>query len=52
MNQENNTRSGLLWEVKRLLSDMHKNLNTEELPNYLLMENVVAIKNKKTSKNK
>ena len=47
MNQENNTRSGLLWEVKRLLSDMHKNLNTEELPNYLLMENVVAIKNKK-----
>ena len=47
MNQENNTRSGLLWEVKRLLSDMHKNLNIEELPNYLLMENVVAIKNKK-----
>lgn len=47
MNQENKTRSSLLWEVKRLLSDMNKKLNISELPKYLLMENVVAIKNKK-----
>lgn len=47
MNEENNTRSGLLWEVKRLLYDMSKNFSILELPKYLLMENVVAIKNKK-----
>ena len=34
------TRSGLLWEVERLLTDMRER---ESLPNALLMENVDAI---------
>ncbi len=37
MSKENNTRSGLLWEVERLLSEM------KELPQILLMENVPQI---------
>lgn len=36
-----NTRSGLLWEVKRLLEDINK--NNKILPRYLLLENVTAL---------
>lgn len=40
MAKESGTRSGLLWEVERLLADMRER---ECLPNVLLMENVDAI---------
>lgn len=42
MKKGSNTRSGLLWEIERIL----KELNEEDrLPDFLLMENVPAIKN-------
>lgn len=41
MARENNTRSGLLWEVERLLKEV------DELPQYLLMENVPNVIGKK-----
>ena len=34
------TRSGLLWEIERILKDLHKQ---NRLPEYLLMENVKTI---------
>lgn len=40
MSKGSGTRSGLLWEVERLLADMRER---ESLPNALLMENVDAI---------
>ncbi len=40
------TRSGLLWEVERILSERH-NDNPKQLPKYLLLENVKAIINDK-----
>lgn len=36
------TRSGLLWEVERILNELHE---TDSLPQILLMENVDAITN-------
>ena len=44
MEEGSNTRSSLLWEVGRLLDDMHER---GVLPETLLMENVDAILNKK-----
>src|SRR5690554_4121731 len=41
MKKEDNTRSGLLWEVERLLNEC------EELPQILLMENVPQVIGKK-----
>ena len=41
MTKGNNTRSGLLWEVERLLNEC------EELPQVLLMENVPQVHSKK-----
>lgn len=41
MEKDSNTRSGLLWEVERLLIESH------ELPQYLLMENVPQVIGKK-----
>lgn len=41
MSRDSNTRSGLLWEVERLLNE------TEELPDILLMENVPQVHGKK-----
>ena len=41
MSKGDNTRSGLLWEVERLLNE------TKELPQVLLMENVVQVHSKK-----
>lgn len=42
--KDSKSRSGLLWEIDRLLSDLK--INKENLPNYLLLENVKAIVNK------
>lgn len=45
MSKDSNTRSGLLWEVERLLKELNE---TDSLPQVLLMENVpdvVGIKN-------
>ncbi|WP_282799012.1 DNA (cytosine-5-)-methyltransferase [Lactococcus lactis] len=43
------TRSGLLWEVERILLEMKK--DQRELPKFLLMENVNAITSPKHNKN-
>lgn len=40
-NKGSSTRSGLLWEIDRLLYDMKQ--NGKKLPKYLLLENVKAI---------
>lgn len=44
MTKGNNTRSGLLWEIERLLNEC------EELPQVLLMENVSQVHSKSTKK--
>ena len=41
MAKDGGTRSGLLWQVERLLNE------TEELPDLLIMENVAAVHSKK-----
>ncbi|WP_342275014.1 DNA (cytosine-5-)-methyltransferase [Spiroplasma endosymbiont of Cantharis lateralis] len=48
MERNSNTRSGLLWHIERILSELNSFKN---LPKYLLMENVTAIKNSKHIKN-
>lgn len=45
MDKGSGTRSGLLWEVERLLNE------TEYLPQYLLMENVTQVHGKKNIEN-
>lgn len=49
MSRDSNTRSGLLWQVERLLLDAHLRQilepNEQHLPQYLIMENVDAIVN-------
>lgn len=40
MGRGSGTRSGLLWQIERILKDLHKE---NRLPEYLLMENVKAI---------
>lgn len=44
LSKDSGTRSGLLWEVERLLNIAKAN---DELPNYLLMENVKNLVGKK-----
>lgn len=44
MGRDSNTRSGLLWEVERLLKE------TKELPQVLLMENVIQVVGKDNMK--
>lgn len=46
MSDKSNTRSSLLWQIKRILIEMQETFSANELPKYLLMENVLAIKNK------
>ena len=41
MKKGSGTRSGLLWEVERILKDLH---SANRLPEYLLLENVKTIK--------
>lgn len=50
MEKNSKTRSSLLWEVDRLLSDMKKNWKIYEMPKYLLLENVSQIGNYKNRK--
>lgn len=51
MNKGSKTRSGLLWEVERLLIDMKNNFKEKEMPKYLLLENVTQIGNYKNINN-
>lgn len=41
IDKDKNTRSGLLWEVERILEE--KKLNKQKLPKFLLLENVTAL---------
>ncbi|WP_412032100.1 DNA (cytosine-5-)-methyltransferase [Malacoplasma muris] len=45
--KELNTRSGLLWEIERLFLEIKENFKVDELPKYLLMENVTNLLGKK-----
>lgn len=42
MAEDSNTRSSLLWQVKRILEELHE---ADSLPQIMLMENVPAIHN-------
>ncbi len=42
MSKDSNTRSGLLWQVERVLDEINEK-NSDDLPKYLLMENVTSI---------
>lgn len=42
MKKGDQTRSGLLWEVERIMDEIN-NIDSDKLPKYLLMENVDAI---------
>jgi DNA (cytosine-5)-methyltransferase 1 len=46
MSKSSKTRSGLLWEIEKALDSTKK----ENLPRYLLMENVVALTHKTNKK--
>ncbi len=46
MSKNSNTRSGLLWEIERVLEEI-KQEDINKLPKYLLMENVTAIVDKR-----
>ena len=46
MSKNSGTRSGLLWEIEKALDSTSK----ENLPEYLLMENVMALSHKKNKK--
>lgn len=41
IDKDKNTRSGLLWEVERILEE--KKQNNQKLPKFLLLENVTAL---------
>lgn len=45
MDKNSDTRSGLLWQVERLLDEV------KELPDYLIMENVIQVHSKKNLHN-
>lgn len=47
MGRDSGTRSGLLWQIERILKGLHEQ---NRLPEYLLMENVKAIKAKSNEK--
>ncbi|MGL6124954.1 MAG: DNA (cytosine-5-)-methyltransferase [Metamycoplasmataceae bacterium] len=46
MNKKSKTRSGLLWEIDRIISEANKSFTQEEMPKYLLLENVKSMINK------
>lgn len=46
MSKDSDTRSGLLWEIERILDEI-KEFDSVNLPKYLLMENVTAIVDKR-----
>lgn len=43
MSRNSNTRSGLLWEIERILFEIKNSFDENEMPKYLLMENVTNI---------
>ena len=45
MQKGSGTRSSLLWQVERILKEMHNNWKNREMPKYLLLENVKQIGN-------
>ncbi len=49
IDQNRNTRSGLLWEVSRILGEM--NSNGTKLPRFLLLENVASLNSKRHKQN-
>ena len=49
IDRDANTRSGLLWEVERMLNEREK--EGLDLPKFLLLENVTALESKRHSKN-
>lgn len=51
MNKNSGTRSGLLWEVERIITEMNMHWKNSEKPKYLLLENVAEIGNKKNLSN-
>ena len=51
INKELKTQSSLLWQVERILFELKENFKQEELPKYLLMENVKNIVSKKHVEN-
>lgn len=40
INKDIKTRSGLIWKIEKILLDMKSNIKSEQMPKYLLMENV------------
>ncbi len=46
MSKDSNTRSGLLWEIERVLDEVNE-IDCSKLPKFLLMENVTAIVDKR-----
>ncbi|MGL5617715.1 MAG: DNA (cytosine-5-)-methyltransferase [Metamycoplasmataceae bacterium] len=46
MHKKSNTRSGLLWEIDRILFEANESFSKDEMPKYLLLENVKAMINK------
>lgn len=46
MDQKSNTRSGLLWEIDRILFSVKDIFKSDEMPKYLLLENVKSMINK------
>lgn len=49
IDRDANTRSGLLWEVERIL--LERNADNRQLPKYLLLENVTALLSDRHRKN-
>lgn len=46
MSKESNSRSSLLWQIERILTELKDNFKQSEMPKYLLMENVASVINK------
>lgn len=51
IDKELKTRSGLLWEIERVLIEIKNTFKDEEMPKYLLMENVKNLIGKKNIAN-
>ena len=49
IDETKNTRSGLLWQIKRLLDEL--NYNGRELPRFLMLENVPSLNSKRHREN-
>ncbi len=47
MSKDSKTRSSLLWEIERIFIELSNNYSLDEMPKYLLMENVSQVANQK-----